>query len=73
MTTLSDLLGYRTALKKAFYSGVRSVTHNGTSTVFQSSADMKAALDRLEAEIAGLQSTPRPIAGLAKFSRGDNT
>lgn len=71
MTTLSELQGYRTSLKKAYYSGVRSVTHNGKSTVFQTSADMKAALDRLEGEIAGLQSTPRPIAGLARFSRGD--
>lgn len=72
MTTLSDLLAYKAALQKAYYSGVKSVTHNGNTTVFQDMEKMKKAIDDLNTEIAAADGRKRPVAGLAKFSRGDS-
>jgi hypothetical protein len=66
MTTLAALLSYRDALEKAYYSGAKNFTHNGTSTTFQDMDKMKDALDRLDRQIAKLQSAPRPIAGASE-------
>lgn len=43
-----------TALKEAIASGVRSVTHGGTTVTYNSISDMMAALAVMEAELISL-------------------
>ncbi|MDX8513541.1 phage head-tail joining protein [Mesorhizobium captivum] len=73
MTTLSDLQAWLHKLKQAYYTGVKSVSHGGTTTTFQDMDKMRQAIADAEAEIGGLTGSRRPAAGYASFSRGDGS
>lgn len=59
MATLSELQTRLEALRKARASGVKSTTHQDTTTVWKSDAEMAAAEAALEAQIATLSERPR--------------
>ncbi len=72
-TTLDDLQSLLDALRKARATGVHSVKHGDTETVYKSDAEMAAAEAALLSLIASFSgsSTSRPMSSLASFSRGD--
>ncbi len=72
-TSIDDLQSRLDALRKARASGVHSVKHGDTETVYKSDAEMAAAEAALLSLIAAFSgsSSGRPMSSLASFSRGD--
>ena len=59
MATLSELQTRLDALRKARASGIKSVTHGDTTTVYKSDQEMAAAEASLEGQINTLSERPR--------------
>lgn len=66
--TIEQLEALLAALRKARYSGVRSLTHAGTTTEYKSDAEMAAAEAALVAEIAALNGTRTGGVSVASFA-----
>ncbi|KAA1052959.1 phage head-tail joining protein [Azospirillum argentinense] len=58
MATLAQLTAYRDALEAARYSGNRRVQTGATSVEFKTDAEMLAALNDLNRQIAAASDTP---------------
>lgn len=66
MATLDELMGWRDALQRARYAGVRTVEFNtggggGRSVTYRSDAELRAALAEVERQIAAATGTG-PVA-----------
>lgn len=59
--TLSELQAWRAELFQNLSTGVLRATYNGRSTEFRSVADMQRTLALLDAEIAALSSSAKPV------------
>jgi hypothetical protein len=57
------------ALEDAIARGVKTVTHNGKSVTYASTAEMLEFRDRMKRELESA-TTPRPKAGFGSFHRG---
>lgn len=57
--TQAQLESRLAAIRKAYHSGVLTVTHGDTTTSYRSIEAMERIMSRLENEIAGLAGTPR--------------
>lgn len=68
MATVQELETQLAALRKARYSGVRSLTHNGTTTEYKSDQEMAAAERALLAELGDLNGTRSNGVSVASFS-----
>ncbi len=53
---IADLKARRKKLFNAYTSGTASISHNGKSVTFRSLADIKAAIDAIDAEL-GIKKT----------------
>jgi len=58
------------ALRRAYASGTTRVSYDGKSVDYGSAEDLLSRIRTIERAIAGV-SRPLPVAGLARFSRGD--
>ena len=68
---LAELLTLRDELKRAIFSGLlRYRTSDGRDMQYQSAADMRHALSRLESEIADASGSPRAFVGRGVPARG---
>lgn len=68
MATLVELQARLEALRIARASGVRSLTHHGTTTEYKSDQEMAAAIADLVDQISGESGTPRSGVSVASFS-----
>lgn len=59
------------ALKRAFVGGTLRVTYDGKTVEYGSADDLLKRIRTIESEIAATSGKPRPIAGFARFGRGD--
>jgi hypothetical protein len=66
--TLIDMQALLAALRRARYSGVRSLTHAGTTTEYKSDAEMAAAEAALVQQIAVLNDTLSGGVSVASFA-----
>jgi hypothetical protein len=57
------------AIKKAFASGITSVSFDGNTTTYRSLAEMQTIITTIESDLAGQSGKKRPIAGFASFRR----
>ena len=54
---LNTLTAYRDVIEEAYFSGILTVTFDGTTTTFQKSAEMRIALSDLNRKIEALEGT----------------
>jgi hypothetical protein len=59
------------ALKSAYASGTTRVTYEGKTVEYDSEAALLRRIQIIESAIAADAGNPRPVAGFASFSRGD--
>jgi hypothetical protein len=59
------------ALKRAYASGTLRVTFDGRTVEYGNADDLAKRIRAIEAEMAADAGAPRPTAGFASFSRGD--
>ncbi len=70
MATAEELTARIAALETAHASGVRTVSHNGSTVTYASLDELSRAIDRLKGDLAGAQSRRRPKVHYPAFSRG---
>jgi hypothetical protein len=59
------------ALRRAYASGTLRVTYNGKTVEYGSADDLLKRIQTIENAISAASGTPRPVAGYARFGRGD--
>lgn len=70
MATLAELQAYRDSLAKARYAGNRKIKTGNSEIEFKTDAEMKAALDDLDREIAAAGGTAKPTMIVFNTSKG---
>ena len=68
--TTTEMQSLLDALKRARYSGLRSLSQGNISMSWGSDAELEMKINALQGEINALAATPAPRASLASFSRG---
>lgn len=61
------------ALKCAYASGTLRVSYEGKTVEYDSQAGLLARIRTVEAELVGSAGRRRPVAGYARFGRGDRS
>ncbi len=59
------------ALKRAYASGTLRVSYEGKTVEYDTQAGLLARIRTIEAELAATSGKKRPVAGYARFGRGD--
>ena len=59
------------ALKRAYASGTLRVSYDGKSVEYGSAADILSRIRTIERDMEPTKTKAYPVAGLARFSRGD--
>jgi hypothetical protein len=59
------------ALRRAYASGTLRVSYDGRTVEYGSADDLIKRIRTIEREIAAASSSSSPVAGYARFSRGD--
>lgn len=59
------------ALKAAYASGTTRVMYEGKRVDYDTEAALLRRIQTIQSEIDASSGTPRPVAGLASFGRGD--
>lgn len=59
------------ALRRAFSSGTLRVSYDGRTVEYGSADDLLKRIRTIEREMAATSSATLPVAGFARFSRGD--
>ncbi len=70
MADLGALLTQLEALKRAYRSGVRSLTHDGKTVTYASGEDMRAAIASLQSEITQIAGTTTPVIAVVRSTKG---
>lgn len=70
MATLAELQAMETALEKALFSGIRSVSYDDGETTYRSEAEMRRALGTLKARIAAAEGSTAVQAVVIRGTKG---
>jgi hypothetical protein len=66
MSDIVELLAQLDELKRAYFSGARSVSYDGKTVTYGSGDEMRAAIAALQSELG----ISRPVVGVVRSSKG---